>query len=356
VYHYLDENTRDLAYRTFWAGGFQKPKPEFIYKLFRKLGEFTMDTTPILQPSSLRRRRRRLTPLRVLSAVVALLLLAVPAISGYVGYNLTHPKKKAVEKGPESYQMASRDIAFQSEDGLTLRGWFIPAAGEVNDELVIMAHGYTGNRSGDKPALPTAKALRDSGISVLMFDFRNSGESDGDMTTVGVMEKSDLLQAVKFAEAQGYGKHGIGFLGFSMGAATSLAAGAEAPEVKALVVDSPFADLTDYLHENMPYWTHLPDVPFTRTILWELPMITGHDTDEMSPIGSVEKLRDRPILFIHGGSDQAIPKSNSEEMLQALGNPQDELWSVEGARHVGTYELGPEAYMRKVVGFFQKHL
>ncbi|PWK15967.1 alpha/beta hydrolase [Tumebacillus permanentifrigoris] len=313
-----------------------------------------METTPVfLRP---RVRRRRLRPLRVLAALLVVLLLAVTGISGYVGYDLTHPQKKAVESSPQSLDMEFKDIEFPSVDGLTLRGWFIPAVSGSTDKLVIMSHGYTGNRAGDKPALPTAKALRDNGISVLMFDFRNSGASDGEMTTVGVMEKTDLLQALKFAQGQGYGKQGIGFLGFSMGASTTLAAGADAPEVKALVVDSPFADLTDYLHENMPYWTHLPDIPFTQTILWELPWITGHKTSEMSPIGSVEKLRNRPILFIHGGSDQAINKSNSEKMLQALNNPQDELWTVAGARHVGTYELEPDAYREKVVEFFLSHL
>lgn len=317
-----------------------------------------MSSTPVLQPVRAK-QRRSLTPLRIILGVLLIGVLAVAGISGYVCYSLTHPVKKPLATTPASLDIPYQDIEFRSIDGFPLRGWFLPAATGSNDKLVIMAHGYKGNRVGDKPALPTAQALVSGGISVLLFDFRNSGESDGSMTTVGALEKSDLLQAVKFAQDQGYGKEGIGFLGFSMGASTALAAAAEESDVKALVVDSPFADLNDYLHENLKYWTHLPDIPFTQVILWEIPLITGHQTSEVSPIRTVDKLRNRPILFIHGGSDQAIDKSNSEHIyaaLNALNARHDELWSVAGADHVGTYELDPLAYTKRVVEFFQKSL
>ncbi|MBL0387266.1 alpha/beta hydrolase [Tumebacillus sp. ITR2] len=313
-----------------------------------------METNPLLQPSSYRRRRRRITPLRVGLALLVLLLLAVPGFTGYVCYSLTHPAKRPVTINPEMLEMAYQDVTFASADGTKLSGWFLPAGG--NDKLVIMSHGYTGNRVGDKPALPTAKALVEHGISVLMFDFRNSGMSDGSKTTVGAEEKNDLLSALKFAESQGYGGKGIGFMGYSMGAATSLVAAADAPEVKAVIADSPFADLTDYLHENLPYWSHLPNFPFTALMMWEIPLVTGHETSEVSPVGSAEKLRDRPILFIHGKRDKAIDVSNSEKIIKAIHGSKTELWSIAPADHVQTFEFEPVEYLDKVVGFFERNL
>lgn len=310
-----------------------------------------------VKPLSFRRRKRR-PYLRIALILLALIALVIPSVSGYVAWSLTHPDKKPLAATPDSVGLTYQDIEFSSADGTLLRGWFLPATGSAatNDRLIVLAHGYRGNRLSDKPSLPTAKALVENGYAVLMFDFRNSGLSDGTLTTVGLLEKDDLLAAVRYAEGQGYGSQGIGLLGFSMGAATSLLAAADAPQVKALAVDSPFSDLKSYLQENLPHWSHLPEFPFTPVILRAIPLLIGHDTGEVSPIQAVDRLKDRPILFIHGGNDQAIAKHHSDRVVEALARPKEEIWSVPAAGHVGTYELEPMMYVEKVVSFFKVHL
>ena len=308
------------------------------------------------QPSSSLsyRRRRRLTPLKLLVWVLVLVVLLIAGISTYVAWTLTHPDKKAVDITPKSIGVAYEEVDFPSADGTKLRGWLLKSYNP--DRVVVMAHGYRGNRISDKPALATAKALVVKGYTVLMFDFRNSGLSDGSLTTVGALEKDDLLAAIHYVKNNGYGDKGIGLLGFSMGASTSLLAAADAPEVNALIVDSPFSDLTSYLKENMTYWTHLPNVPFTQLILWEIPTLIGHTPNEVSPLAQADKFKDRPILFIHGTGDTAINQSHSKRLLAALDPNRTELWSVEGAHHVGTFELDPVAYMTRVTDFFAAHL
>lgn len=298
-------------------------------------------------------RRRRVSKWKIALWTLAVLILAVPLISAFVAWNLTHPAKKPLEHSPEAYGLAYETVEFASFDGTKLRGWWLPAA--QTDRVVIMAHGFRGNRAQD-PALPTAKVLVEQGISVLQFDFRNSGESEGELTTVGLFEKEDLLSAVSYVQQQGHGANGIGLLGFSMGASTALMAAADSPAVEAVVADSPFADLHTYLGENMPHWTHLPDFPFTSVILWELPYLIGHDPKEVSPIRAVDRLRDRPILFIHGDGDTTIANSNSERLVEALAVPTAQLWAAEKATHVGTYKVEPEAYTARVAAFFAEHL
>lgn len=48
------------------------------------------------------------------------------------------------------------------------------------------------------PALEVARSLVTSGFNVLMFDLRNSGESDGDVTTLGYHEVKDIYGAVQW--------------------------------------------------------------------------------------------------------------------------------------------------------------
>lgn len=310
-----------------------------------------LNTTP---PAYRVRRKRKW--LRVSITVAIVLLLLLPLLSGYVTWSLTHPERRPVEVTPKDIGVRYEDISFTSADGTPLKGWFLPAESGKTDRLIVFAHGYSGNRVADKPSLPTAKALTQNGFSVLMFDFRNHGLSGGDLTTVGLKEKDDLISAVHYAEEQGYGTKGIGLLGFSMGASTSLLAAADLPDVQALIVDSPFSDLRPYLEENMPHWSHLPDFPFTNLILWELPLLIDHSPDEVSPLKATEQLTTRPILFIHGGKDDAINRAHSEKLITALAPNQPELWSIPPAKHVGTWELDPVTYMDRVVAFFQQHI
>jgi len=308
-----------------------------------------------IQPLRYRRRQRRITPLRAAFFVLIILVVAVMGVSGYVAWSLTHPAKKELEAAPDQLGLAYENVEFQSKDGTLLRGWYLPAA--TNERVVVMAHGYRQNRMGDKPALPTAQKLVEAGFGVLMFDFRASGQSDGDMVTVGLLEQEDLQAAIRYVQGKGYASQGLGLQGFSMGAATSLLAAAGNQDVQAVVADSPFSDLEPYLHENMPHWTHLPDIPFTPVILWELPLLMGHSPSEVSPIAGLEKLRDRPVLFIHGGNDQAISSEHSRKMLAKLQDGgRAELWSVAEAGHVATWEVQPDAYTKRVVEFFLAHL
>jgi dipeptidyl aminopeptidase/acylaminoacyl peptidase len=295
-----------------------------------------------------------LTKLQISLIVVAAVLLLIPLLSGYVTWSLTHPEKKPVEITPKSINVTYQDVEFTSTDGTVLRGWYLPA--KSNARVIVLAHGYRGNRVSDKPALPTAKYLVEHGFSVLMFDFRNSGMSDGDLTTVGLNEKSDLLSAIQYVKKEGYGSQGIGLLGFSMGASTSLMTAAESKDVGAVAVDSPFSDLDSYLRENLPYWSHLPSFPFTPVMMWELPMLIGHSPTEVNPLQALDELKDRPVFFIHGTGDKAINVSHSQKLREALGTSDSELWTVEGATHVGTFELDPITYMERVTTFFKNSL
>ncbi|MCR8645346.1 alpha/beta hydrolase [Paenibacillus sp. N1-5-1-14] len=299
------------------------------------------------------KRRRRWIGISAVILIV-ILLLGVFGISGYVGWNLTHPVKDPLEAKPEDLQLAYTNVEFNSAyDETLLRGWLIPA-GDTKDRIVIFSHGFRGNRSGEKPALPTAKALKEQGIASLLFDFRNSGESEGTVTSVGLYEKSDLLAAINYAKSLGYTK--IGLVGYSMGAVVSLNAAPEASDVQAVIADSPFADLRPYLEENLPVWSNLPAFPFTPLVIWETTLMTGLDPDKVRPIESITKLKDKPVMLIHTTNDGKIPASNSEQLMKASGSPNTSLWLVEGDKHVGAYDVKPDEYLAKVTQFFSNNL
>ncbi|MFD1707756.1 alpha/beta hydrolase [Siminovitchia sediminis] len=288
---------------------------------------------------------------------IILMLLTIAAcigISIYVGTSLIKPEKQAVELLPSDYEMDYRDIEFVSRDQTTkLSGWVLEPLVPVKMN-VIFAHGYKGNRYQENiPFLPLANNLLADGYRVIMFDFRNAGESGGDMTTVGAMEKLDLLGAIDWTTAN-Y-KEPVGLLGISMGASTSILAAAESEEVVAVVADSPFSDLDDYLEENMPAWTNLPNFPFTPLILTIIPLMADIDLEEASPVSVLDKVSPRPILFIHNKGDGSIPYTESE--IMAKKDPEHfSIWLTDGEGHVKSFEQNTEEYVDRVKTFFEAAL
>lgn len=69
-----------------------------------------------------------------------------------------------------------RDIAFQS-DGLTCRGWLYLPDGVTNPPVVVMAHGFSAERTFRLPAF--AEVFVEQGMAVVLFDYRNFGDSEG---------------------------------------------------------------------------------------------------------------------------------------------------------------------------------
>jgi dipeptidyl aminopeptidase/acylaminoacyl peptidase len=185
----------------------------------------------------------------------------------------------------------------------------------------------------------------------MMFDFRNSGESDGELTSVGQYEVQDLLGAVDYIKAQPGISQQIVLFGFSMGASTAIMAGAREPAVTAVIADAPFADLKTYLNANLSVWTELPSFPFNQAFFMVIPTLTGLQMESVSPIKEVNSLNGRPLLLIHGEGDVDIPVQNSESLLAVY--PQGQLVRVPGAAHVKSYATDSGLYLRSVDEFLQ---
>jgi uncharacterized protein len=305
---------------------------------------------------SLERKKRSRLRVWVITASVFILVVIVACVgvSVYVGYSLTHPARKPIELSPSNYGIAYKNIQFKSSaDGVKLSGWVLLPKKPANMTL-IFAHGYRGNRYEQNiPFFPLANQMLQKGYRIIMFDFRDSGSSGGNMTTVGAKEQYDLLGAIHYTK-QHY-KEPIGLYGISMGASASLLAAAKSKDVIAVVADSPYSDLESYLKKNLPVWTHLPNFPFTPLIMNIIPRITDLNPKEASPISVLNNVAPRPVLFIHSTKDGAIPYTESVKMAKT--HPNDfSLWLTKGDGHVKSYEKTPTEYVKKIDAFYKKAL
>ena len=286
---------------------------------------------------------------RIGLALVLLVVVAYLGISAFLGHSMTKAERVPVEGAPGLIGLSYQDVSFSSRgEELTLRGWYLPV--EDSEQVIIMVHGADGNRADPSIGmLDIASALVGHGYSVLMFDLRGHGESEGNRMSAGYYEKRDLLGAVDYLEDRGFKR--IGVLGFSVGAATALMAAAEDGDIDAIVADSSFADLKDMMAPEFSKRTRFPKF-FLPPLLFMVKIMYGVDFNAVRPVEFVAEIAPRPVFFIHGERDSGVPVGDAYRLFQARRNSTNLLWTVPGAEHTQGYRTFPNEYVSRVAGFF----
>jgi dipeptidyl aminopeptidase/acylaminoacyl peptidase len=268
------------------------------------------------------------------------------ALALLLARSFVRPPRFPVRRSPAAFGLTYREVTLTSDDGVRLRGWYVPGAGRAG---IVLCHGFPMNREDVADFLPWLHA---AGFHVLAFDFRALGESDGDLCTFGYREKQDVAAAVAtLARQPGVDPRRIGAMGISMGGASTLLAAAETPEIRAVVADSAFARLDEMLEER---FRHIP--PIYRGALCSSVRLcaerwSGCSMREIAPVSVIREIAPRPILIIHGTADGLVPLRHARQLHAAAGDG-IELWEVPDARHVGCHAAMGPAYERRVVRFF----
>ncbi|MBP8251894.1 MAG: alpha/beta fold hydrolase [Herpetosiphon sp.] len=294
---------------------------------------------------------------RWLIALLALLVVAYFGISAYVVSELTKTTRRSFVANPRADGLNVEDVAFRSaRDDVTLKGWLLKAPDDQG-RVIVMVHGHNAARDDDKNGMyPVAQNYIKNNFSVLMFDLRGCGESEGDRFSLGWYEQDDVRGAIRFVQQRGF-TH-IGVHGYSMGAASGLLAIANEPAVQAMVEDSGYARLLDVLDQEVPKRSGLPAI-FTPGIVLMSNMMYGIKTDQVNPAQSAAAFA-RPLLVIHGDKDELIPPNNANRIWQARygdGTPNPAtFYIIPNAEHTQGYNVAKQEYLDKVTGFFAQQL
>jgi hypothetical protein len=134
--------------------------------------------------------------------------------------NIVRPLRSVLFKTPDDYGMTGwRNIYFQSDDGIPLEGWYIPAKGGNSNKLVIFNHALPMCRAGFPGHLGEPwsmydaveidfviqqKHLSDAGYNVLAYDIRNHGTSsaaNGGISGIGRWEWCDCVGVKKYVDS-----------------------------------------------------------------------------------------------------------------------------------------------------------
>ena len=291
-------------------------------------------------------------PVVVLVGFGALLAAALAVAYWGAGLLMYPPTMSPMAVFPENFGLTYEKISFRSADGLTLAGWFLPSPAGLDKTLVI-CHGWADNKG--QILEQTFFLNRGEGFNLLYFDFRGHGESARAQVTMGKQELLDLEAAVDYLKLSRLrcAEH-LGIIGFSMGGAVAAMALVKHPEIKAAVLESPFADF----HQVGRRWAwdkyRVPYFPMIMLVLLLAKVRSGHDDiDTYSPEAFLPAAR-TPLLLIAGERDVLVRPEDVRRLYAAARGPKD-FWLVPGAAHIKCRQAGPADYDARVAAFLRTH-
>ena len=283
----------------------------------------------------------------LVATIVTTVIATVALLSLLAFWSHLNPPGLVSQLSPGDFDLAYENIQLQTEDGLSLAGWFIPQAGQQRDPdaaTIIALHGWPEDKGSVlRSALPLLQHY-----NLLLFDFRALGSSEGRHSTLGAREGKDVRAALDWLEARGLDE--IGLWGFSMGGAVALMSAAEDSRIKAVVTDTSFARL-DIMARDVFRVPVLSQGMALGMRVWSR-LFLGVDIRQVAPVDAVAGLQ-TPALIIHLQHDHFVPFHHAQMLQQALqDHPGAEFWF----RETGVYGQVPPNYMQRLQDFFRRHL
>ncbi|MDN3523600.1 alpha/beta hydrolase [Halomonas ramblicola] len=236
---------------------------------------------------------------------------------------------------PADRGLAWEAVALETEDGLTLDAWWVPA--EAPRAALLFLHGNAGNISHRLDSIAQFHALD---LSVLILDYRGYGESEGRPSEAGTALDARagwhwLVEQRRLAPEE------VVLFGRSLGAgvaaelAAALSAGGTPPA--AVILESSFRSVPKLAQRLYPF---LPARWLARF---------AYDTERR--VAAIAA----PLLVIHSRDDEIIPFDEGEAVHAAAREPKA-LLAIRGGHNTGfrdsepEYSAGIEAFLSEEAG------
>lgn len=197
---------------------------------------------------------------------------------------------------------------------------------------LLMCHGFTGHKAeAHRLFVAAAREFAASGLGVLRFDFRGSGDSAGEFREMTVSrEIADAEAAFEFLCSQEQvDANRVGVLGLSLGGCVAACLTGREDRIRALVLWAAVA------HAERIYDQLAPDFAGQQRLDlqgWEVGRAFLEELTQIQPLKDVAEYAG-PSLVVHGGADEVVPPSDGSDYRVALGG-RCQLHLVAGADHV----------------------
>jgi fermentation-respiration switch protein FrsA (DUF1100 family) len=231
-------------------------------------------------------------------------------------YSQVYCPTRAWEATPDAQSLKFENLSLPVAKDDHISAWFLPSSSTTVSKVFLVCHGNGGNISH---RLDLAKTLVDSGMAVLLFDYRGYGKSTGRPSEQKSYE--DAQAAYRWLREKGFPPDAVVAYGESLGGGVA-AELALREKLGGLVLQSTFTSIPDLGAELFPY---LP-VHLLATI--------KYDTRKKLPLIHV------PVLVMHSRSDTLVSFHHAEANFAAANEPK-QFVEISGDHNDGPYANPP---------------
>ena len=261
--------------------------------------------------------------------------------------------------GQPIFKIKGRDYTRQdynliSSEGYNMKcSFFEPKIYDRPNKIMPVVLYLHGNSSSRLEGINMLRELLKNNINLFVVDFPGCGLSEGEYISLGYHESHDVKIIVDFIDklpGVGY----IGIWGRSMGAATTMIYAHKDKRIKAICMDSPFADFSLLAKELVLKQIKLPNFLIEgalKIIRKTIKNKNGLDINKLKPIDAAPKTT-QPAFFIHANDDELIDNKHSDMLINAYKGKDKCLKRCNGQHNTKR----PNKLIREVIEFFYKHL
>jgi fermentation-respiration switch protein FrsA (DUF1100 family) len=221
-------------------------------------------------------------------------------------------------------------------DSLNIVGQLYLPPGNMPYPTVCVCHGIPARipDPGDRGYPLLAEQICRHGFAVLIFNFRGTGASGGNLDILGWTR--DLRAVIDYLCAlPEVDRSRLYLLGFSGGAAVSVYVASQDTRVSSVVTCACPAEFTFFTQSDKPQSLidHFRDIGAIRDD--DFPpsaqeWLNGFKL--VSPINYVAEISPRPLLLVHGSQDETVEVSQAYKLYAQAGEPK-QIVIVDGAGH-----------------------
>jgi uncharacterized protein len=213
--------------------------------------------------------------------------------------------------------------------------------------MILMFHGYVATKS---VLLHNARLFYDMGYDTFLLDFRGSGGSNQNSTTIGYYEGDDVSKTVDYVEKH-LATKAIILYGQSMGSVAILRGiYANGTQADAIIIESAFGNLLQTI-KNRFNLMGLPGFPFAHFLVFWGSVQSGFSGFKHNPIEYATRVT-CPTMRLHGTADRRAKITEAEAIFNNLKG-EKHLERFEGLAHEPYLSTHFEQWKRSVSEFLK---